>query len=244
MNLRNLSKIFFQRVQASALVSANIVAGLIACLWIQQTQAFPDFLGNEAAKMNPPKKTAEQCPRYAPPESVYRRIRKVNINPCQGEATSLVEWTRLHVLFLCQNGELVKSYDIALGRGGIYKTKEGDLKTPIGVYPVGAPTKSEQFGTFIPVGYPTPQEVEKGYTGDAIGIHGPDRRFRCAGFLNVAIDWTQGCQAVASDNQINEIAAWIRTRRKEGPLFISIVDELSQLAPDPTIKVIESETAQ
>jgi hypothetical protein len=34
-----------------------------------------------------------------------------------------------------------------------------------------------------------------------------------AGRLNVAYDWTLGCIAVASDEAIREIAAWVSARR-------------------------------
>ncbi len=210
---------------------------LVSLIWTQQATA--QFWSNDSSKtkqINP-----GQCPRYTPPESTHWRMKKVTTNPCKGQKTSIVEWTRLRVLFLCKDNQLVKSYDLALGRGGLYKTKGNDLKTPIGVYPVGAPVKSEQFGIFIPVGYPTPEEVEQGYTGDAIGIHGPHRHFRCVGFLNVAINWTAGCQAVASDSLIIEIATWVRARLNEGPLFVSILDELNELTPAQTTDERESE---
>lgn len=130
-------------------------------------------------------------------------------NVCEGRDTSIVALTNSQLIFLCKNGEEVGSFDFALGRAGIDKRLEGDLKTPIGTYRLGEPRSSERFGIFIPVGYPTKKQAAMGYTGKEIGIHGPDRRFRCAGILNLTFNWTQGCLAVASDPLIERIAKFV-----------------------------------
>jgi murein L,D-transpeptidase YafK len=113
-------------------------------------------------------------------------------------------------LHLCEAGLAVAEYRVAIGRGGIGKRKEGDNKTPIGEYKLGEPRGSSRFGVFIPIGYPTAAQRRNGYTGSAIGIHGPSRSFAWAGWVNTAADWTEGCIAVVSDKQIREIAAWVR----------------------------------
>ena len=57
-----------------------------------------------------------------------------------------------------------------------------------------------------------PISAENGYTGSAIGIHGPSRIFARAGWMNTVADWTEGCIAVASDEAIDEIAAWMQDK--------------------------------
>ena len=132
---------------------------------------------------------------------------------CKGRGTSVVVNLEKHALSLC-NGELaVREYPVAIGRGGIGKTREGDKKTPVGAYPLGTPRPSSKFGVFIPVGYPTAAQRRDGYTGSAIGIHGPSRASAWAGRMNVAVDWTEGCIAVSSDDVIRDIAAWVRKNK-------------------------------
>jgi murein L,D-transpeptidase YafK len=118
-----------------------------------------------------------------------------------------------HRLSLCDASREVKSYRVALGRGGIDKTRSGDGRTPVGTYPLGTPRRSERFLLFLPVGYPTLAQRSSGSTGSAVGVHGPARAFRWAGAANIVIDWTQGCIALGSDDEINEVASWVRTEQ-------------------------------
>lgn len=144
------------------------------------------------------------------PDEVRPAKPRPTIHPCANRGTSVVAYTWLHSLYLCEAGRIVDEFDMAIGRGGIFKRREGDHKTPIGVYPLGQPTPSAKFGTFIPIGYPTDTEKRDGYTGSAIGIHGPDRRFRCAGMLNIKVDWTAGCMAVATDDFVETVARFVQ----------------------------------
>lgn len=129
---------------------------------------------------------------------------------CEGRGTAVVIRLKNRTLHLCEAGLAVAEYRVATGRGGIGKRKEGDNKTPIGVYELGEPRGSSRFGVFIPIGYPTAAQRRNGYTGSAIGIHGPSRSLAWAGWVNTAADWTEGCVAVVSDKEISEIAAWVR----------------------------------
>jgi murein L,D-transpeptidase YafK len=130
-------------------------------------------------------------------------------DPCQDEKSSIVVDTKKHRLFLCLENATVGTYRVAIGKGGTPKRKQGDSKTPLGRYALGKPRPSKRYGTFIPVGYPTRKQREQGYTGSAIGIHGPDRSVAWLGALTLLTDWTQGCVAVGTDSTIDEIAAWV-----------------------------------
>src|SRR5262245_24399140 len=89
--------------------------------------------------------------------------------------------TSKHQMRLCENGAPLKQFYVALGSGVTGKKKQGDNKTPLGTYALGVPRKSVKFGTFIPIGYPTPVQAKQGYSGGDVGIHGPDRNFRWLG---------------------------------------------------------------
>jgi murein L,D-transpeptidase YafK len=132
---------------------------------------------------------------------------------CAGHSRVVVVDARARTLTLCANGAAEAHFPVALGTGGLGKQRRGDQRTPLGDYPLGPPRPSKLFGTFIPVGYPTPDQARAGLTGNAIGIHGPPRLSAWAGAVNTASDWTAGCIAVGSDAEISRIAVWVRARR-------------------------------
>lgn len=134
-------------------------------------------------------------------------------NPCPIRSTLVVVKVEEKRLVLCKSGMSDGSFSISLGRGGVGKRSYRDLKTPLGHYSLGVPRSSERFHTFIPIGYPTPEQASQGYTGQDIGIHGPSPKFKWAGRLNTWFGWTAGCIATGTDPEIDEIAAWIRRAR-------------------------------
>jgi hypothetical protein len=115
-----------------------------------------------------------------------------------------------HRLFLCRAKKAEASFAVRLARSGVGKTREGDDKLPIGTYDLGAPRRSDRYGLFIPIGYPTAGERRRGYTGGSVGVHGPDRRVRWLGHLVNTFDTTNGCVGVATDQEMEQVASWIR----------------------------------
>ncbi len=132
---------------------------------------------------------------------------------CAADGRLVVVETRAHALWLCDERRVVARMRVALGRGGLDKTREGDGRTPIGTYSLGAPRASPRFGTFIPIGYPTCEQRARGFTGRDVGIHGPARGAMWLGALSTWIDWTAGCVATASDHDVAAVAAFVRERR-------------------------------
>lgn len=130
-------------------------------------------------------------------------------DPCAGRATVVLVRTGERRLYACRAGRTEARYRVALGSNGVGKRVQGDWKTPLGAYPLGAPRRSQSYGTFVPVGYPTAAQRRAGFTGDAIGIHGPPRGFPQSGVTTVT-DWTAGCIAVGSDHEVGAIAAFVR----------------------------------
>ena len=149
---------------------------------------------------------------YEPPAKL--RLTKVmpTVDPCIGKKTTLLADTEIQVIFLCKDGKSIGDYDFSMGRSGVNKRELGDKKTPLGKYPLGKPRTSDLFKVFIPVGYPTISQEKLGYTGADVGIHGPPRGlFRCTGFLNDSVNWTQGCLAVSSDTFVKEIGRFVES---------------------------------
>ncbi len=138
---------------------------------------------------------------------------------CTGRADSIVVLLEKERLYLCSKDKTEGEYLVSIGRNGGGKKKRGDRKTPVGRYTLGTPRPSEKYHIFIPVGYPTREQKEKGYTGSAIGIHGPRQSFRWLGRLNTLFNWTQGCIAVAKNREIEEIARWVK-RVRPGLVYI------------------------
>ena len=134
--------------------------------------------------------------------------------PCADDETAVVVDAARHRLFLCERGDAKHAFDVSLGSGGLGKRHVGDNKTPLGAYALGPPRGSADFHVFVPVGYPTPDQTRAGFSGSAIGIHGPPRGFppALARPALLSLDWTAGCIAVGTDADIDAIAAWLRTK--------------------------------
>lgn len=80
----------------------------------------------------------------------------------------------------------------------------------MGRYTLAPARASSRFHLFLPVPYPSPEQRGLGYTGNDIGIHGPHVAFAWLGHATVWIDWTEGCIAVATKGEIEQIARWVR----------------------------------
>lgn len=131
--------------------------------------------------------------------------------PCPEEGDVVTVIAQKHELWLCQQGLPVGRFRVALGRGGVDKRREGDLRTPVGTYALGIPRPSVRFGVFIPIDYPTVEQVSQGFTGSEIGIHGPPRGVAEPDYPITYVDWTRGCIATARDAEIEFIADFVRT---------------------------------
>jgi hypothetical protein len=130
---------------------------------------------------------------------------------CTSADARIVVDTGAHRLVLCERAREVAVFPVRLGRGGVGKTSEGDGKTPLGAYPLGEPRKSDRYGTFIPIGYPTPEQRRRGFTGGDVGVHGPHRLVRWLGALVNSFDSSNGCVGLATDDEMATIAAWVRS---------------------------------
>ena len=135
--------------------------------------------------------------------------------PCVDHPASVVVDGARHRMWLCDpGGGAAGPYRVSLGRGGLGKRREGDGKTPLGRYRLGPSRPSfSGYHRFIPIAYPTPVQRREGFTGGAIGIHGPPE-----GWPEVPKplrwgDWTLGCIALWSVADLVEVDRWIGAHR-------------------------------
>lgn len=137
------------------------------------------------------------------------------------EPTGVIISTSENKLALCENGQLLRQFYIAIGQNGIGKMRSGDRKTPLGDYFLERPHFSQRFGLFIPIDYPTRRQKTLGYTGSAVGIHGPLRINNWFVKFRAKSNWTDGCIALSSDKEIMQIAYWTQ---KHQPATVRIVE--------------------
>lgn len=113
------------------------------------------------------------------------------------------------------NGELVKTYNIALGKNPIgHKQREGDYKTPEGKYFISYHNPKSSYHLSLRISYPNEQDKLNAQKigvspGGDIMIHGLPNRAPFIGKLHNLTDWTQGCIAV-NNQEIEEIYAAVK----------------------------------
>ena len=94
--------------------------------------------------------------------------------------------------------KLLGDYYISVGKSGIEKSTEGDLRTPLGVYFVTGNLDPKSLRDFygagaLPINYPNPYDLRRGKTGGGIWLHGsPPAQF------SRAPKATDGCVVLAN----------------------------------------------
>lgn len=113
-------------------------------------------------------------------------------------------------LTLSSNGEVIKSYKVALGRNPVgAKEKEGDNKTPEGMYTIDTRNTKSSYHLALHISYPNAQDIQRAKQqgvspGGSIMIHGIRNGVGWIGKFHRRLDWTKGCIAVTND-EIDEI---------------------------------------
>lgn len=105
-------------------------------------------------------------------------------------------------LYLFENGpaglKLLADYYVSVGKSGIEKAVEGDLRTPLGVYYIISNLDPKSLKDFygagaLPINYPNPYDARRGKTGSGIWLHGtPPAQFARAPKA------TDGCVVLAN----------------------------------------------
>jgi L,D-peptidoglycan transpeptidase YkuD (ErfK/YbiS/YcfS/YnhG family) len=114
-------------------------------------------------------------------------------------------------MMLISQGEVLKSYNIALGGNPIGpKERKGDNKTPEGIYVIDGRNKDSRFHLSLRISYPNERDKNRAKElgvspGGDIMIHGIKNGFTWVGDAHTGVDWTKGCIAV-TDQEIEEIS--------------------------------------
>lgn len=107
-------------------------------------------------------------------------------------------------------GNPFKTYKVALGGNPVgAKTRQGDHKTPEGVYTLDFRNASSHYYKSIHISYPNGRDREnarrnKVSPGGDVFVHGLPNGYGAVGAAHRLKDWTDGCIAV-TDAEIDEI---------------------------------------
>jgi murein L,D-transpeptidase YafK len=121
----------------------------------------------------------------------------------------IVEKSKRTMTLLKQDRE-VRTYKIALGRDPVGpKVRQGDNRTPEGVYYVDYKVRNSSYHRALHLSYPNPDDVERARAlgvppGGSIMIHGmnPDKTWM--GDVQYLFNWTNGCIAL-TNREIEEV---------------------------------------
>lgn len=114
-----------------------------------------------------------------------------------------------HTMTLMARGQILKVYQVALGRRSGAKDHQGDHKTPEGEYIIDQKNSQSRFHLALHLSYPNAADLKRARgegldPGGAIMIHGVEKHFAWLGSLQHLVDWTDGCIAV-SNPEIEEV---------------------------------------
>ena len=152
----------------------------------------------------------------------------------QAESWLLVD-TVAETLEVVQSGQIKQTFhNIAIGRNGSdFRHREGDGRTPMGVFRVAWINPDSRFHLFFGLDYPSENDAEDAFRrklidfdtyfairkahargelppqdtvlGGHIGIHGLGGASR---FIHEHTNWTRGCIALTNE-QIDQLARWV-----------------------------------
>jgi murein L,D-transpeptidase YafK len=113
-------------------------------------------------------------------------------------------------LSLMSGTQIVKTYKVALGAEPVgAKDRQGDHKTPEGIYSIDGKNPNSQFHKALHISYPSPSDREQAQKlhvlpGGDVEIHGLGAKWGWVGSQHRLKDWTDGCIAVTNE-EIDEI---------------------------------------
>lgn len=130
--------------------------------------------------------------------------------PTEVKITRIVVEKKNHRMTLYSSEGVVRTYHVALGRGGLEpKRYQGDKRTPEGNYLIDFRNEKSGYHRSLHISYPNPADVKNASSvgkapGGDIMIHGIRNGVGWVGPFHRFFDWTAGCLAV-TDNEIEEI---------------------------------------
>lgn len=113
-------------------------------------------------------------------------------------------------LLVYSHGVLIREYHLSLGREPVGpKRREGDERTPEGLYRIDHHNPNSRFHRALHVSYPSPADILRARRSDAalggeIMVHGIQNGLGWLGRAHRFVDWTTGCIALP-DPEIEEL---------------------------------------
>ena len=127
-----------------------------------------------------------------------------------------------HKLYLLSQGKVINEYAVSFGSGfkGGAKVKEGDGRTPEGIYTIQFKNAHSKYHLSLLLSYPEKKDILRAKRlgvnpGSSIMIHGLPGDFidnlvpSVIQSIHTLVDWTQGCIAV-TDHEIEEIFSLVQ----------------------------------
>jgi murein L,D-transpeptidase YafK len=130
--------------------------------------------------------------------------------PTDQRASRIVVEKGARKLTLLTPNAALRTYDVSLGSAPLgHKLKEGDGRTPEGLYTIDFKNARSRFHLSLRVSYPSAQDRDAARQrgvppGGDIMIHGLPRGLGWLGKIHLLRDWTDGCVAV-DNREIEEI---------------------------------------
>ena len=130
--------------------------------------------------------------------------------PDHTKVDSIIVEKSIHRMTLFKDGELLRTYRVALGRGGPQpKSREGDARTPEGTYLIDNRNPHSIAHRALHISYPNATDAAAARArgvnpGSDIEIHGVRNGLGWIGRLHRLVDWTAGCIAV-TNSEMDEI---------------------------------------
>ena len=130
--------------------------------------------------------------------------------PASAKADRVIVMKKERKLTLMSQRKVLKTYKVALGGDPIgAKARQGDHKTPEGVYRLDRRNAQSKFYKSVHISYPdakdTAQARKMGVSpGGDVYVHGLPNGYKWVGANHRLKDWTDGCVAV-TDEEIDEI---------------------------------------
>ena len=132
-----------------------------------------------------------------------------------GKVDRIVIEKKKRTLTLMQGAKVLKTYQVALGGQPVgAKYRQGDHKTPEGIYSVDAKNPNSQFYKALHISYPNQADRANARKmgvspGGDVEIHGLGAKWGWIGAKHRLTDWTDGCIALTNE-EIDEVYPLIK----------------------------------
>ena len=125
----------------------------------------------------------------------------ISVNKDKEVSKILVEKSKKEMTLFDNNGEIIKTYKVRVGKNKGPKQCDGDKRTPEGIYHI-TEKRDSKYHKFLAIDYPQVKDIKKAKElgckpGDSIGIHSWIEGLPKEGSL--------GCITVWTKNEILEI---------------------------------------